>query len=569
MRHAASRRRNAGQNCGWKRLRRLADLRLTRSGWRTAMTGAGAWPTLLRRPGAAGGLHNGAAAVSLYDPYVEPLFDYAVTLLGDAQRAADVIHDTVVDAVYRAPRGQSPEQSRSWLYAAARRRIWQRKPGPYLSWQQAETPPSSTQVSALRDAVLNRLDTVEQEALLLAVRHGMGPDTLARTLGLSSRTTIARLRTARLRADAALTAEHAEQVQICAGRETRRGAPPGQPTMTLPHDHLLGCATCLRRGHLTIGDLLTDAAPMPAPATLRRRLLHTCTDTELAAHRNDIVARGGPLTPDRVPRQLDAPSDLPRRSASATITIAAAGGTAAALTTLVSASLAVGTALLPLVIPLEGTPGAAHASPRRHQPSATPVAGSFPAPPGSPKPVPDIPPIRTAAPPAPVAPTAPTGPGAPAARTGPRAPAAPIDPDAPAAPTGPRAPAGPSAPAAPELPHEPAPIPRTPPPKTRPPRLLPPPPKSPAARLLPPGLTTRPRIHIPPGALPAHRPLRPSPPISLTPPSVRLPLHGLGTLRRNPLRQVLPRQLSERTQPNQPNRQGHPHPLAAPPGQIR
>jgi hypothetical protein len=49
------------------------------------------------------------------------------------------------------------------------------------------------------------------------------------------------------------------------------------------------------------------------PAALRHRVRHTGTDPELAGYRAEIAARGGVLTPDGMPRQPDAPSQLARR----------------------------------------------------------------------------------------------------------------------------------------------------------------------------------------------------------------------------------------------------------------
>ncbi|MFC4908522.1 hypothetical protein [Actinomadura gamaensis] len=60
------------------------------------------------------------------------------------------------------------------------------------------------------------------------------------------------------------------------------------------------------------GLLVLAPAPEPAEA-LRRRVLHTATDPELAGYRADIAARGGALTPGGLPTQPDVPSPFVRR----------------------------------------------------------------------------------------------------------------------------------------------------------------------------------------------------------------------------------------------------------------
>ncbi|MFD0905251.1 RNA polymerase sigma factor, partial [Actinomadura sediminis] len=77
--------------------------------------------------------------------------------------------------------------------------------------------------------------------------------------------------------------------------------------------HAAGCPDWRRRAALRTAVLLA-AAPAPVlPAALRHRVMHTATDPELAAHRADIAARGGALTPDGLPVQPDVPSPFTRR----------------------------------------------------------------------------------------------------------------------------------------------------------------------------------------------------------------------------------------------------------------
>ena len=198
------------------------------------------------------GLHDGDEDViaTLYDVYAERLYDYSMALLDDSKAAADVVHDTFIDAVRRAPRMRERDRLRPWLYASARRRCLQRK---------REMEPDKCE----RDP-LARLDFLHREVLVLALRHDVTEQDLAATLGVSSRRAHARL-------------SRAEQVVPEAAA-------------------------------------FLDTAPAPVlPSALRYRVKHTGSDPELAGYRAEIAARGGALTPDGMPRQPDAPSPLARR----------------------------------------------------------------------------------------------------------------------------------------------------------------------------------------------------------------------------------------------------------------
>ncbi|MDN3353063.1 sigma factor [Actinomadura sp. DC4] len=128
------------------------------------------------------GLHDGDDDVlaTLYDVYAERLYDYCMALLDDSRAAADVIHDTFVDASRRSPRMRDRAKLRAWLYAAARRRCMQRK----LQHEAAEGDP------------LAGLDFLQREALFLALRHDLTGEDLATTLGVSLRRSEARLKRA-------------------------------------------------------------------------------------------------------------------------------------------------------------------------------------------------------------------------------------------------------------------------------------------------------------------------------------------------------------------------------------
>lgn len=224
------------------------------------------------------GLHDGDDDVvaRLYDVYAERLYDYCMALLDDTRVAADVVHDTFVDAIRRAPRMRDRARLRPWLYAAARRRCLQRK----------------LQLDPAPDDPLASLNFLQREALFLALRHDLTGDDLAMTLGVSPRRTEARVRRAQDR------------------------VPDAQ--------EFLG------------------AAPAPVlPAALRHRVQHTGTDSELAGYRAEIAARGGPLTPEGMPRQPDAPSYLARRWAFTGVGLATALATAVVVLLLMDPNLPV------------------------------------------------------------------------------------------------------------------------------------------------------------------------------------------------------------------------------------
>lgn len=126
------------------------------------------------------GLHDGDDDVlaTLYDVYAERLYDYCMALVDDSRVAADVVHDTFVDASRRAPRMRDRVKLRPWLYAAARRRCMQRK----------------LQVEPAAGDPLAGLDFLQREALFLALRHDLTGEDLAMTLGVSFRRSEARLK---------------------------------------------------------------------------------------------------------------------------------------------------------------------------------------------------------------------------------------------------------------------------------------------------------------------------------------------------------------------------------------
>ncbi|MEU8798327.1 sigma-70 family RNA polymerase sigma factor [Spirillospora sp. NPDC048819] len=318
------------------------------------------------------GLNEGdeATFAALYDEYGERLYDYALSMSGDAKVAADIVHDTFIDAGRRAPRMRDHLHLSSWLYGAARRRcirrgrakvlFWDRDAEfsdvPFLDRAEPDEPvpdrPSSDELHRLLNGALARLEPVDQEVMLLAFRHGLRPARLGAALGLSSRRAAIRVRQGRTELEAALQKEISRVTRACtddsaessgegekspavavlAARAAPRTDAPTTPPRTgrpfwralhrgpedSPADpsadrHLADCADCRSRGRLTAAALLKRAPAPVLPAALRHRVMHTATDPELAGYRADIAARGGALTPSGLPSQPDVPSPFTRR----------------------------------------------------------------------------------------------------------------------------------------------------------------------------------------------------------------------------------------------------------------
>ncbi|MEU5881152.1 sigma-70 family RNA polymerase sigma factor [Spirillospora sp. NPDC047279] len=163
-----------------------------------------------------------AALGALYDAYAERLYDYCLTMTGEHKTAADVVHDTFIDAFRRAPRMRDRIRLRPWLYAAARRRCLQRGRVRGLTWEKDAEFADDT-LRGLLDAALTRLTFPDQEVLLLALRHGLRSPELGAALGNSSRRAAGRLSRAQARLRTAIDAELVVLEQRCAdgGRPVR------------------------------------------------------------------------------------------------------------------------------------------------------------------------------------------------------------------------------------------------------------------------------------------------------------------------------------------------------------
>jgi hypothetical protein len=170
------------------------------------------------------------------------------------------------------------------------------------------------------EGALDRLAFIDQETLLLTLRHGVTGDDLAAVLGLSARRSNAQAVRAWQLAESAVSAEVLSECHRCVGNESSDEpaieAPDGvQPIDDLDRlaEHAAACPACLRRAEMTASTLLGVPPTPVVPAGLRHRVMHTGTDQELAGYRAEIAARGGHLNADGLPHQPDVPSPVARR----------------------------------------------------------------------------------------------------------------------------------------------------------------------------------------------------------------------------------------------------------------
>lgn len=193
------------------------------------------------------GLNEGdeAALGTLYDEYGERLYDYALSMTGDEKTAADIVHDTFIDACRRAPRMRDHLHLSSWLYGAARRRCIRRGRPGHLYWDRdaefSDAPfleradagdvsgwPPSAELHRLLRASLDALDPVDQEAVLMAFRHDLRPARLGAALGMSGRRAAARVRQGGAAMEAALAAEVVRTARSCADFAASLPEPDGE-----------------------------------------------------------------------------------------------------------------------------------------------------------------------------------------------------------------------------------------------------------------------------------------------------------------------------------------------------
>jgi RNA polymerase sigma factor (sigma-70 family) len=155
---------------------------------------------------------------ALYDIYAERLRDYCGSLVHDQRVATDIVHDTLIDAHRRVRRMRDRTRLRAWLYAAVRRRCLQRVRHPELRLASGGAS-LNDEIRGLLETAFDRLDFLDQESLLLALRHDLTGDDLGALLGIPARRANARIARARLRAEGALDKGRRALAQRCAAAD--------------------------------------------------------------------------------------------------------------------------------------------------------------------------------------------------------------------------------------------------------------------------------------------------------------------------------------------------------------
>lgn len=326
---------------GWPSVGRADEQRLTES---------------LRRADAA-------AASGLCEAYADRLHDYAASLLGDGEAAAEAVHDAMVTALTRANRLTRPARLRAWLYALTRYHclVRPRPPrpsarvprpaapaagpldAPTAPWPVAApeatrafpaghpvgrateplppglaaapddpAPDADPELAALVHQALGELDRPEREVLELTARHGLGPAETSAVVGATSRQTAARLAHARDHLENAAAAVvlartgRAHCPDLSAMLDSWEG-PLSEPLRKRLARHIAACEVCAEgRGRRVSAERLLDVFPIRyAPLSLRRRVVDTCVNPGRAAARAALVPEAGHFGRDGFPIMPD------------------------------------------------------------------------------------------------------------------------------------------------------------------------------------------------------------------------------------------------------------------------
>ncbi|MGN9784048.1 sigma-70 family RNA polymerase sigma factor [Nonomuraea sp. ZG12] len=237
----------------------------------------------------------------LYGAYAERLFDYASSLLGDRDRAADCVHDALVTAQGCVDRLKDAGRLRPWLYALTRfqamarlgHRGQDRTPPPAIE------DPEDPELAELVRETLGELSRNAREVLELSLRHGLTASEVGSVLGLTSRQVAGRLGRARdtLENAAAAVVLARTQRAHCPDLSAMVDSWEGPLTPLLRRrlsGHIGRCEVCTERRHrqVSAGRLL-GLVPVPLPPlSLRGKVVGTCVDPGLDQTRTLITDRG-------------------------------------------------------------------------------------------------------------------------------------------------------------------------------------------------------------------------------------------------------------------------------------
>ncbi|MEU4225657.1 sigma-70 family RNA polymerase sigma factor [Nonomuraea sp. NPDC026600] len=244
-------------------------------------------------------------AAKLYDAYAERLHDYACSLTGERDAAADSVHDALVTAHGCVSRLKEPGRLRAWLYALTRFQAAARLAHRTGSAKSGSVPlpvfdePEDPELAELVHEALGELKRNEREVLELSLRHGLTPAEAGAVLGLTSRQAVTRLGRARDHLENAAAA-------VILARTGRAHCPDlsamldsweGPLTPLLRRrlsGHISGCEVCTEGRHRQVAAArLLDMVPVAfPPISLRRRVVDTCVSPERDQTRTLITDRG-------------------------------------------------------------------------------------------------------------------------------------------------------------------------------------------------------------------------------------------------------------------------------------
>ncbi|MBF8185910.1 sigma-70 family RNA polymerase sigma factor [Nonomuraea sp. K274] len=244
------------------------------------------------------------APARLYDSYGERLHDFAFSLAGDGNVAADAVHDALVTAQGCVDRLKEPGRLRAWLYALTRFQVRARMahrggtpadglPEPVL--EELDDP----ELADLVGETLRDMNGHDREVLELSLRHRLTPSEAGAVLALTSRQAATRLGRARDQLENAAAAVVLARIgrAHCPDLSAMVDSWEGPLTPLLRRrlsGHIGGCEVCTEGRHrqVSAGRLL-DMVPVAfPPISLRHRVIDTCVNPQRDQTRTLITDRG-------------------------------------------------------------------------------------------------------------------------------------------------------------------------------------------------------------------------------------------------------------------------------------
>lgn len=133
----------------------------------------------------------------VFEQYQRPLLGYAKHLMGDNDRAGDVVQDTFV-RLCAQPRSQIEDRVRAWLYAVCRNRALDilKKENRMKALDESASSPASGEADPQRaaekreaahqaDSLIDGLPARQQEVIRLKVESGLSYREISELTGLS------------------------------------------------------------------------------------------------------------------------------------------------------------------------------------------------------------------------------------------------------------------------------------------------------------------------------------------------------------------------------------------------